>query len=342
MTRMLEVQSELDARSVTAPHAFRVRNTFIDTSAERSPSLEPFYRERRVSTCPSSHMGRLRNALMELVADLDEEGCAFRREASPSSVVTCDTETTLLPGSPGLESEATCWSVFDGKSAEQARGQLDCALPHQRCTLTISLADALDQAESPDRVACSAHSAWAEPAPMNGPALTAFCGGCGDVTGAVPYLQATYFQATADDRHNYMLGFAERLPADGLAAKQEVLPQLKDGATVLSAASTQGLAPLLLMPCGDVSIAFPVPGCASQGAGWAAAPVCEALPSLGSAAHRAGQCKPCAFFDTSGCENGAACRFCHLCDAETRRQRRKDKKESRRQAWKVRGRVALA
>eukprot|EP00421_Protoceratium_reticulatum_P052862 CAMPEP_0168493680 /NCGR_PEP_ID=MMETSP0228-20121227/70843_1 /TAXON_ID=133427 /ORGANISM="Protoceratium reticulatum, Strain CCCM 535 (=CCMP 1889)" /LENGTH=117 /DNA_ID=CAMNT_0008510469 /DNA_START=8 /DNA_END=357 /DNA_ORIENTATION=- len=48
-----------DELPVQYPVRLRVRNTFIDTSAERSPSLEAFYREREVSTCPSSHVGRL-------------------------------------------------------------------------------------------------------------------------------------------------------------------------------------------------------------------------------------------------------------------------------------------
>jgi len=45
--------------AVDYPVALRIRNTFIDTSSQRSPSLEAFYREREVSTCPSSHIGRL-------------------------------------------------------------------------------------------------------------------------------------------------------------------------------------------------------------------------------------------------------------------------------------------
>jgi len=37
------------------------------------------------------------------------------------------------------------------------------------------------------------------------------------------------------------------------------------------------------------------------------------LPSLGSALHKVGSCKPCLFMHTtSGCPNGAFCDFCHL------------------------------
>lgn len=43
----------------------RIRSTFIDTSAERSPSLEHFYRQREVTTCPAAHIGRLRGLFQE-------------------------------------------------------------------------------------------------------------------------------------------------------------------------------------------------------------------------------------------------------------------------------------
>merc|ERR1712176_554044 len=44
------------------------------------------------------------------------------------------------------------------------------------------------------------------------------------------------------------------------------------------------------------------------------------LPSVGSAGHRAGDCKPCAFFYTKGCSNGTNCTFCHLCGPDEKRK----------------------
>jgi hypothetical protein len=50
------------------------------------------------------------------------------------------------------------------------------------------------------------------------------------------------------------------------------------------------------------------------------------LPSKGSADHALGQCTPCAFFHQSGgCSFDSRCDFCHLCDSEERRKRRKEK-----------------
>lgn len=39
----------------------------------------------------------------------------------------------------------------------------------------------------------------------------------------------------------------------------------------------------------------------------------SALPSVGSAMHHLGVCRPCTFFHTRGCENKDNCNFCHLC-----------------------------
>jgi len=49
------------------------------------------------------------------------------------------------------------------------------------------------------------------------------------------------------------------------------------------------------------------------------------LPTVGSVGHRWGACRPCAFRYKGGCENGAQCSFCHLCDAGEKKRRRKEK-----------------
>jgi len=55
------------------------------------------------------------------------------------------------------------------------------------------------------------------------------------------------------------------------------------------------------------------------------------LPSAGSLGHYVGDCKPCAFQFKGGCQIGAACTFCHLCDQEEKRRRKKEaRKELRR------------
>lgn len=56
------------------------------------------------------------------------------------------------------------------------------------------------------------------------------------------------------------------------------------------------------------------------------APGSAELPSVGSKGHGSGECKPCAFLHVKGCDNGAMCKFCHLCDAGEKKRRQKAKK----------------
>merc|ERR1711976_420253 len=50
------------------------------------------------------------------------------------------------------------------------------------------------------------------------------------------------------------------------------------------------------------------------------------LPSMGSAEHHLGTCKPCAFVYRN-CTEGVNCTFCHMCGPDERRKRRKAKIE---------------
>lgn len=50
----------------------------------------------------------------------------------------------------------------------------------------------------------------------------------------------------------------------------------------------------------------------------------EELPTIGSAGHWEGLCKPCAFM-TRGCSRGSDCPFCHLCGPDERKKRRREK-----------------
>jgi len=51
------------------------------------------------------------------------------------------------------------------------------------------------------------------------------------------------------------------------------------------------------------------------------------MPTVGSAQHHLGECKPCAFFwKPAGCSNGVDCVYCHLCDAHEKKRRQKEKK----------------
>lgn len=51
------------------------------------------------------------------------------------------------------------------------------------------------------------------------------------------------------------------------------------------------------------------------------------VPTVGSADHHRGTCRPCAFVYTKGCGNGAQCTFCHLCKPGEKKRRMKEKRE---------------
>lgn len=54
------------------------------------------------------------------------------------------------------------------------------------------------------------------------------------------------------------------------------------------------------------------------------------LPSVGSAGHAAGTCKPCAYFAHSrGCANGVQCPFCHLCPPGELKRRQKEMRHAK-------------
>lgn len=62
------------------------------------------------------------------------------------------------------------------------------------------------------------------------------------------------------------------------------------------------------------------------------------MPTVGSAGHALGICKPCAFLD-KGCANGKDCDFCHLCPPDEKNRRKKEKLAMRRQMcrWQKEG-----
>jgi len=63
----------------------------------------------------------------------------------------------------------------------------------------------------------------------------------------------------------------------------------------------------------------------------------EACPTVGSAGHFLGLCKPCAFFHTKGCQGGTSCVFCHLCQSGEKKRRQKARHHTvRTQAQQVR------
>lgn len=52
-------------------------------------------------------------------------------------------------------------------------------------------------------------------------------------------------------------------------------------------------------------------------------PPAQTADSAGSALHRQGRCKPCAFMYKDGCRSGAECPYCHLCPPGEKQRRKR-------------------
>jgi len=66
------------------------------------------------------------------------------------------------------------------------------------------------------------------------------------------------------------------------------------------------------------------------------------LPSVGSALHAWGACKPCAFIGSNMCRNDINCQFCHLCEPGEKKRRRKEWLETKREQRRHEEAVAAA
>jgi len=67
-----------------------------------------------------------------------------------------------------------------------------------------------------------------------------------------------------------------------------------------------------------------------------------ACPSVGSAGHNVGLCKPCDFLHRNRCQNGAACKFCHICGPDESKIRKKRRQGLARAARRFEKNLAVA
>ena len=99
-----------------------------------------------------------------------------------------------------------------------------------------------------------------------------------------------------------------------------------------------------LEPLGIASLQEPQKVAPSPTSQWTASPsfapppglaAATGVPSIGSASHGTGLCRPCAWlWKPGGCQNGEQCRHCHLCPEGELKARRKVKAElARQESW---------
>lgn len=316
-------------------HQIDIKNTFINTKALDFDSLQDFLKERQVKSCPASRQGSgvttlliddlLANTQMEEVlntaSSLGDIPVLF---ATQKEAELFDDACSMPSGSTGSGDVESSPGSGDSESApnEEMLNTGDFDLLHQHMT-----ADAADEMQ----------------------ALTA------------DRLQSLRMQESSIQQSVSQIAQSETQPSPMISARGQQSPNQFIVAIQTADGIRPGLVTLLNNSQAEQQPQFPTPPptepplldgllpmCAApppMAAPVAAAPVlrlAEAiatpevgtpeLPSIGSLLHHKGECKPCTFFHTRGCENGKDCKFCHLCPSNEKKKRIKAQKAAQRVA----------
>ncbi|CAK0900724.1 unnamed protein product, partial [Prorocentrum cordatum] len=289
-----------------------VRNTFIHGGLARSPSLEAFYREREVASCPGCRSGCLKDLFHEEVMDMESDRCG------PSDSTTVTPVLTPRSGSSETASSAAQHGVWQCM-APVADEDADGFVPRSGWSETESNAaqHTVWQYMSPMIVPGMAQAALQQAVLVHDPAATTTYDG----TASWPFPAGTVgFQPWAAEEETaapFVVGAPDAPPAPHGG---RMLVRLAD--TLLA----DGCGP---PPRGPRREPHPAPPAE-------AAPGSEELPSVGSAHHGAGHCKPCAFVHSKGCADGPLCQFCHLCEPGEKKRRQREKLKCRKAAFQGR------
>mmetsp|Transcript_17248 Transcript_17248/g.31096 ORF Transcript_17248/g.31096 Transcript_17248/m.31096 type:complete len:375 (+) Transcript_17248:92-1216(+) len=125
------------------------------------------------------------------------------------------------------------------------------------------------------------------------------------------------------------------IPAAGQQQPQQMQPQLQQQPMQQQQTTPAEPAPQAAVANAGRQVlmeAYGVLGTEGDGQGSGPSPSAVAavaagtVPSLGSAEHATGQCRPCAWYwKAQGCQNGANCTYCHLCPEDELKRRKKVK-----------------
>eukprot|EP00928_Gymnodinium_smaydae_P072365 TRINITY_DN55739_c0_g1_i1.p1 TRINITY_DN55739_c0_g1~~TRINITY_DN55739_c0_g1_i1.p1 ORF type:complete len:438 (-),score=46.18 TRINITY_DN55739_c0_g1_i1:380-1636(-) len=343
---MLESEVSDNVETAEAPSllrrpGFQVRNTFIDICSPSSERLK----HRAVNSCPGKHVGLLRRSMDMLTQPEGVPECMTPTEYSSEVVVPAacaapqrpvlslvdalGADSSSIPNTPEPFSMNRCYT----RDASCEMAQIRCNglpfIPSSRLSApSISSAQeslpgtsGLDWSQNTYAHNCQRPSTFA---PHN--SGQEYGATRSRLHHAVPHAQnasSAEAHASAQSRCQMPSEIAMQhvfAPESGLA--RELAAQR---CLILTSSSAPAAAPALMAFAGFNQASMPHPPPPSQ-----PAPGSLEMPSIGSAGHAFRECKPCAFLYTKGCENGAMCKFCHLCDAGEKKKRQKEKKLARR------------
>mmetsp|Transcript_145165 Transcript_145165/g.404529 ORF Transcript_145165/g.404529 Transcript_145165/m.404529 type:complete len:385 (+) Transcript_145165:65-1219(+) len=314
--------------------ALRVKNTFLEFSLGQHSPLERFLRLRRARSAP----------------DLDQargDAAAAQALGSPGASVSDGTE--LSPSAQGFigtrddlgNSDAHGVPVLrlaDILKPSMPEGTGSLGAPCSEDDLAWSVPGAGTMA---GKDSCSSLRDHALKSPVSTSAGSLSTSDAEDVPQA-----AADFAAGLDAEHiaahSRMAMFSEASAAPGMIAVQsmppptfgvlrlsDVLAQLRPGSPMGSPYDPVAAPP---QPAAALAVAAPAVLRLEDALGRAQLGSPE-LPTVGSAGHHAGQCKPCTYvWRKAGCHNGVGCIFCHLCEPGELNRRKKALRRSERLA----------
>jgi len=315
----------LDEPVEAALPALRVKNTFLESTALLSPSLEHFYQARTVHSCPSKHAGRIKSFLEEMASELPEASTS--PIATPLGIETpCNMDSTPCNMDSALANHMPQGHAYqpmcDMQDQYPSMFGMEVAVPPLQMDTSIEV----------EFQPCNMQSLHCDVA-LEGPVYhQPMCEYPGTFTNyadggemcAMP--EWTYGSVVAAPRRA-VLSLADALDAED-GSRIEGRPAQEISTSMPAAPEAPAAGPLGCEVDDNRSHISPPPAGPALGT--------AELPSMGSRDHAAGCCRPCAFLHTKGCENGLACKFCHLCGPEIRRRRRQEKLQERQELHRAR------
>jgi len=333
------VEAPPNCKEGSLPAALCIRNTFLDAKQTRSPSLDRVFEERLVRSCPASGppsgppsrpssrppstRGR-RPDIISIPGDHDELP-PFMINTPTGSVVSMLTptgEAKLCAPTADARHMAPISGIAAGSLTMPKASDLSAPSGSYPATVSMAspppvlrLSEVISEATRTGPIAAAGVTGNRKP----GAAAAAQLRLMAEDAGSASATASTRAETSTSMTWGSLPGSSEVPPPNNNSTAAELVNSIADEGTYSSMMASSGDKPELGSP---------------------------ALPTRGSALHRWGACKPCAFMFKEGCNNGIDCQFCHLCEPGERKRRKKErlavKRDAREQVRQQQGNFALA
>lgn len=296
----------------------QVRNTFIDLPLDRPSSLDGFFQERNIRSCPASRMMSLDEPEgmpglecllegIESAASTPVGGDTTLQAASPLMPSELDEPVTHgppppPPPNPPIQNAAESFPAVLPNDAPPPPPMVPISTPPPDSWGCSTLAGAPPPTDAPSVFAPQPLDGWqfspscVPPVPQASPWLPPPPGPVMDTYAPMSSLPGPWPASMSNDSYS--------IPASSCAFTQGIVSAGPPGQLAMEPCVLQLSEALPDMEVGSAE-----------------------LPTLGSRGHHMGRCKPCAFVHNGGCESGILCQFCHLCEPGEKKRRAKQKKE---------------